>query len=178
VERLPLPTGAFHGVVSLDVIEHVNDVAGHLEEIDRIAAPGARLALSTPNRFSLAPEPHVGVLGVGWLPRPLQARYVRWRAGLDYRGTALLSSRALCAAIRRRTGFSAKVLIPPISPFEIRSFRPAKRRLAMAYNRVHGWPAARWFFLALGPFFRLVGVKPGPAAPRQAGSGDLASDKG
>lgn len=80
-EALPLADGALSGVVSLDVIEHVDRPDAFLNEIDRVTRPGGRLALSTPNRFSLAPEPHVMVWGVGLLPRRYQARYVAWRSG-------------------------------------------------------------------------------------------------
>lgn len=51
-EALPLDDSILNGVVSLDVIEHVRDPDVYLGEIDRVTAPGGRLALSMPNRFS------------------------------------------------------------------------------------------------------------------------------
>lgn len=60
-ESLPMADGTAPAVVSLDVIEHVGAQRRYLAEIDRIAAPSAPIALSTPNRFSLSAEPHVGV---------------------------------------------------------------------------------------------------------------------
>ena len=62
-EALPLADGAVSGVISLDVIEHVAEPRRYLREIERVLAPGGNTALSTPNRFSLAAEPHVFVWG-------------------------------------------------------------------------------------------------------------------
>ena len=67
-EALPLADGAAGAVVALDVIEHVADPGPVLREIDRVAAPGAALAFSTP--AVSARRGHVGVWGVGWLPPP------------------------------------------------------------------------------------------------------------
>ena len=45
----------------------------------------------TTNRFSIAPEPHVHLWGVGFLPRSWMPAYVRWRRGLAYDKHHLLS---------------------------------------------------------------------------------------
>jgi glycosyltransferase involved in cell wall biosynthesis len=48
-EELPFRPGAFELVTFLEVIEHTESPARSLEEIQRILAPGGRLALTTPN---------------------------------------------------------------------------------------------------------------------------------
>lgn len=159
-EALPLADASVDAVVSLDVIEHVRDAAAYLAEIDRVTRPGGRLALSTPNRFSLTPEPHVFVWGVGWLPRRWQPAWVRWRSGRPYDGTRLLGSVGLRRLLRRHTGFACRVIVPPVAPEEIAHFPRGKARLAEWYNVASRWPAFRWFFLLCGPFFRVTGVKP------------------
>ena len=80
-ERLPFADRGFAGVVAGDVIEHVADQAATLAEAHRVLRPGGRLFLASPNRFSLAPEPHVQVWGVGFLPRAWMAGYVRAVSG-------------------------------------------------------------------------------------------------
>lgn len=45
-----LPSAAFDGVVFLDVLEHLPDEAGTIDEIARVLKPGATLALSVPHR--------------------------------------------------------------------------------------------------------------------------------
>jgi len=53
--RLPLASGAFHGIVCLDVIEHLPEekVAALLKEMQRVLVPGGWVLLTTPNRTSL-----------------------------------------------------------------------------------------------------------------------------
>jgi SAM-dependent methyltransferase len=47
---LPYENDAFDLVVSFQVIEHVEDVAGYVQEMRRVARPGARVLVTTPNR--------------------------------------------------------------------------------------------------------------------------------
>lgn len=54
--RIPFPDGHFGSVVSFQVIEHVDDAAGFVEELGRVLEPGGALYLTTPNRLlRLAP---------------------------------------------------------------------------------------------------------------------------
>ena len=158
-EALPLADGSLSGVVSLDVIEHVDRPDAYLREIDRVTRPGGRLALSTPNRFSLAPEPHVMVWGVGLLPHRYQARYVAWRSGKSYVSTCLMGSVGLRRILKRCTSFGFKIIIPPVPEDEVRRFSATKAKLARLYNRVSDVAALRAIFLLIGPFFRITGVK-------------------
>ena len=158
-EALPLADGAIDAVMSLDVIEHVADPVPYLREINRVTRSGGRIALATPNRFSLTAEPHVFVWGVGWLPRPLQARYVAWRSGKDYAYTRLLSTREAVRLVHSHTAFTCRILIPSVAREEIARFPPWRAAVARAYNLVVRARAFRALFLMVGPFFRLVGIK-------------------
>ena len=158
-EALPLADGAVTGVISLDVIEHVADPRVYLREIDRVLAPGGSVALSTPNRFSLAAEPHVFVWGVGWLPRRWQKAYVRWRSGKPYEFVRLLSHRELRVLLRSNTRLDAEIFAPPIPEEEVARFSRRRALLAAAYNRIvsrRGWQS---LCLRVGPFLRIVGRK-------------------
>jgi 2-polyprenyl-3-methyl-5-hydroxy-6-metoxy-1,4-benzoquinol methylase len=158
-EALPLADHAVTGVVSLDVIEHVNDPGPYLREIERVTAPGGHIALATPNRFSLTAEPHVSVWGVGWLPRRLQKRYVMWRTGRPYDFTCLLSTWEAARLVRRLTLFDCRILIPTVPDEEIAHFGVHRARLARLFNRL---VLSGWFyrpFLLVCPFFRLVGIR-------------------
>jgi len=157
-ESLPLADGAVGSVISLDVIEHVADPGPYLREIDRVVRSDGYIALATPNRFSLTPEPHVGIWGVGWLPRVLQKPYVEFR-GKDYDFVRLISTREMSALLRRHTHCKSSILIPRVSAEEISHFSPIKARLATLYNRLvaHRW--TRLVFLNIGPFFQVIGKK-------------------
>lgn len=47
--KLPFPDHHFAGVGSLNVLEHVEEPESFIQEMVRVAAPGARLVLSSPN---------------------------------------------------------------------------------------------------------------------------------
>jgi LSD1 subclass zinc finger protein len=158
-EALPLADASVRAVVALDVIEHVADPGPMLREIDRVAAAGAALALATPNRFSLAAEPHVGVWGVGWLPRRLQAPYVRWRTGQPYAFAKLLSVRETCALVRAHTRFDVKAEAPPIPHEEIAAWPARRAWLGRAYNALRDVPGTRAALLAVGAFFHVTGTR-------------------
>ena len=158
-ESLPLADASVPAIVSLDVIEHVGDQRRYLVEIDRIAADGATLALATPNRFSLAAEPHVRVWGVGWLPTRFQARYVFARSGRAYEFVRLLSVPGLAALLRRHTHFHGRFVVPRVPDEEIETFRGLRQRVARVYNGIAASALLRWPLLVVGPFFRYVGTR-------------------
>ena len=158
-EHLPLPDHCLTGIISLDVIEHVNDPKQYLQEINRVAAPGCNIALTTPNRYSLTAEPHVSVWGVGWLPRNIQKQYVKWRSGKSYEFTKLLSSFEIKTMLKENTDFDFRVEPGIVSEEEMNYFQPLKAKLAHWYNYLTTFPPLRLFFLLTGPFFHIIGRK-------------------
>src|SRR5262249_44710136 len=115
-EELPVSRSTFGRIVAGDLIEHVGDQAATLAEAHRVLRPGGRLFLASPNRFSLSPEPHVGVWGVGFLPRRWMSAYVRWTRSIDFHDVHTLSYgewRRLLAASPFGAG---RVEAPPLPP--------------------------------------------------------------
>jgi SAM-dependent methyltransferase len=49
--RMPFPDGYFDVVLSLETLEHVDNLAGTAREISRVAKPSSTLILSVPNRW-------------------------------------------------------------------------------------------------------------------------------
>jgi len=132
-EYLPFPAASFPLVTAVDLVEHLADPALLFAECRRVAARGGTFYLATNNRYSLLPEPHVNVWGVGWLPARLQGPWVRLASGRDYRNIRLRSSREL-ARWARTAGFPRVELAPaPLAS-------PGRReRLLTAYNRIGRW---------------------------------------
>ncbi len=155
-EALPIANGRLGAVTMYDSIEHVASVPLTLDEAHRVLRPGGHIAISTPNRFSLAAEPHVFVWGVGWLPRPLQIPYVRWRSGLDYRGTQLLSTWEMSRELQRHADLTFEILVPQVPAEEIEHFSTRRAALARLYNRIATFRGARSALLAIGPFFQVI----------------------
>lgn len=170
-EALPFADRAFSAIVAGDVLEHVRDRHATLVEAHRVLAPRGRLVAATPNRFSLGFEPHVGVWGVGFLPRAWMPRYVRLMSGSDFRAIETLGSIGWQREARR-SPFGSVGLVAPGLPDGFSGF---KRMIASFYNRVArtrpGQVAAR----AFGPLFHLVFERqddhhppPNPTIPRRS----------
>jgi SAM-dependent methyltransferase len=51
VTQLPFPDGAFDMIAAFEVIEHLEDWRGFLNEASRVLAPGGQLIVSTPNKL-------------------------------------------------------------------------------------------------------------------------------
>lgn len=151
-ETLPFIGKVFEGVIAADIIEHVRRPEALLAEAARVMAPSAALLLTTPNRFSLTPEPHVGLWGVGWLPRRAAVRYVRARTGIDYRSIRLLSLGALRRCLK--SAFPNIEIRPPqLTAAEQAAFPPLKRTLARAYSALSAIALLRPLSLRIAPYF-------------------------
>ena len=79
-EKLPFADTSFDTVTSFEVIEHIEDDRGFLHEVARVAAPGAVVAISTPNRL----------VASGDRKKPLNKFHVREYVAEEFR--ALLQS--------------------------------------------------------------------------------------
>ena len=99
-EHLPFADRSFGGAVSLGMLEHCRDAQAVLAEVGRVLRPSAPLHLRTVNRFGLLPEPHVGVWGVGFVPRRHADAFVRWRSGQRYLHHRPIASHELRRALR------------------------------------------------------------------------------
>ncbi len=157
--RLPFGPGSFDLVVGADVIEHVPDGAGLVEAAWQVLRPGASLWLSTPNRLSLTPEPHVRLLGVGWLPRRWARAYVRRFRGIDYADVTTLS----LAGLRRllsRPGGSVEVVAPGIAGAVRSTYGPSGRALISAYDAARRLPVLGRAVRVVSPLFHARLTKP------------------
>jgi SAM-dependent methyltransferase len=151
-EALPFAGGVFHAFIAADIIEHVSEPEKLLAEAARTMAPGAVLRLTTPNRFSLTPEPHVGLWGVGWLPHGIAVSYVRARTGIDYRSIRLLSLGALRSTLERCFP-SVEIRLPVLTASETNAFPPLKRTLTQAYTALSSIAFLRPLLLQATPYF-------------------------
>lgn len=158
-EALPLPDSSVGGVVMYDVVEHIERIEGALAEVSRVTRAGGAFACSTPNRYSLAPEPHVHVWGVGWMPRKYQAAYVRFLSGRKYEGTRLLSPQELKDMLRRSTRFDVEMRVPPVPAMEVERSRGPRKLAVRIFNAISQVGIVRPVLLRIGPFFQLIAVK-------------------
>ena len=170
---LPFADAAFDLVLAADVIEHVPDAAALTSSCHRVLGPGGHFWLSTPNRLSLTPEPHVRLWGVGFLPHRLAVDYVRRLRGVDYRDIHTLSARGLRRTLAA-SGSSVRI-VPPTIPAAVRAgYSPLARRLIDVYGVAVRSPAVRPALLAVAPLFHATVTK---GALRPASTVDRRADE-
>ncbi len=157
-EGLPFPEGAFDWVVAESVIEHVQDQRKTLAECLRVMRPAGRLCVSTPNRYSLGPDPQTGIWGGGLLPEQWVAAYVRWQGGLPPK-RRLLSARSLCRLVRD-AGFSPpRILLPDVPAGQRSHFGKGMKLLIDVSHITKRLPVSRQLLHWGGPLLHAVAEK-------------------
>jgi SAM-dependent methyltransferase len=165
-EHLPFEGGGFGRIIANDLLEHVVEPAAVLEECRRVVAPRGHCYFATNNRFSLAPEPHVQVWGVGLLARGLQASYVQSMRDHSYSNVRLLSG----GELRRRAvaaGFRCGRVDP--APLFARHLGGPLDRIVRFYNRWRLAPPLRPVLRVSGPRVQALCRPAGPVG--QSGGG-------
>jgi SAM-dependent methyltransferase len=146
--RLPWPDATFSAVVADSVLEHLDDPAAALCEWARVLEPGGMLLLWSPNRWSLAPDPHVHLWGVNWLPRPRAVAHARRRRGglwLPH----VRSAREAAGFLHPGDWDAAETRAPDLS-----GCGGAGRQVA-AYESIRRAPGGRAFLARFGPLWEL-----------------------
>jgi ubiquinone/menaquinone biosynthesis C-methylase UbiE/uncharacterized protein YbaR (Trm112 family) len=165
-EALPFPDAVFDRVVADSVIEHVIDQEQTFAECYRVMRPSGHLFVATPNRYSLGPDPHVGIWAGSLLPKPVLSTYVRWQGGIPPK-RRLLSARSLAKLIHS-AGFRAnRIQLPEVSDGQRRHLGKAMNLLVNLYQTAKNLPISRQLLFFIGPLLHAVAEKPHISAPSQ-----------
>ncbi|MEO5825740.1 MAG: methyltransferase domain-containing protein [Gemmatimonadales bacterium] len=157
-QSLPFPEHSFDRVVALGTVEHCADLDAVLRETMRVLRPGGRLHLRTTNRFSVLPEPHVGLWGVGWLPRAWADRYVRWRGGRGFDHHYPRGPRELSRAMQRAGFTKISARASPMLESERHRVPLFCRPLIPLYDVTRGVPMLNLLIRSVAPMLDLEGV--------------------
>jgi SAM-dependent methyltransferase len=164
-ERLPIHDQSVGTMIAGDVIEHVRSQTEALAEAHRILVPGGRIFLASPNRYSLAPEPHVQVWGVGFLPRGWMTAYVRFWSGVDFRAIRTLGLREWRRLLRESPFRGGDLWAPGLPREDLVQFGPVKRTVARVYNRLLSVRPGQAMAKRFGPLFHVVCQRAEPRDP-------------
>ena len=157
-EALPFQDDIF-GVVTADsVIEHLHDQPRALGEARRVLRAGGRLCVSTPNRFSLGPDPHVGIWAAGWMPQRLVHARIRQQGGIPPR-RRMLSARALGRLVGDSGFTRGRLGLPDFTAGQRVHLSAHLDGLVGVYQSAKRLPVLREMLLLVGPAVHAVGVK-------------------
>lgn len=128
-------------------------------KLQQVLTRGGTLFLATPNRWSLTPEPHVNLWGVGFVPKAWRARYVRLVRKVPYQNISLLN----WFEIRRlvaQTQFDRGHIVAPTFPSEHTARLPAWARCAVPiYHALKERLLLKWPVYLFGPLFHVICIK-------------------
>ena len=159
-EALPFPDGSFARVLALGLLEHCAHPEPVVREAKRVLMRGGDLVLRTVNRYSLLPEPHVRVWGVGFVPRRFADRYVRWRSGLRYQHHRPISSRETRSALRAAGFRDIRVNAARVLEDERATLGAAGRALTPVYSAARRTPLLRHAVTLCAPLLEASATAP------------------
>lgn len=153
-ENLPWSDDSFEVVIADSLLEHLDDPSNAFREWSRVLRPGGSLLVWSPNRFSLTTDPHLGLWGLGWLPRSRLAGYLQLRRRTDW------PPRTLSPWDARRLALSSglervSVAVPRI-PQAWAQTRSHRERIAIrTYAAMRALPVARNVLRSISPLWEL-----------------------
>ena len=154
-EALPFPDHSFDCVAAESLLSHLKSQGDGVAEAHRVTVPGGSLLVATPNKLSLGPDPHTGIIAGGMLPQRWVAAWLRRQGGVPPK-RRLLSPFALARQLAA-AGYEHIRLFPPEVTDEQRAHasRPV-RTLIAGYRLARRLPATRYLLRVLGPSLHAV----------------------
>lgn len=149
-QRMPLADASVDVVAAESLLEHVPSAPDALAESARVLPPGGWLCLTTPNRWSVGPDPHVGLPLGGWFPDRVVAAWARGRGMVPPKRT-LLSAGTLRRALRSLPWYDIAIVPPPIADSQLKGASGAIRAAVGAYRVIAGLAPGRALLTGIGP---------------------------
>ena len=156
-EALPFPDGSFDRVAMESSLEMVRDQRAALAECRRVLRPGGALMIFTPNRYSLGPDPHLGLWCGGMLPVRWTSAWVRRRGGVPP-ARRLLGAGGLRRLLEGSGFRDIRIALPGIGAAQRENLTAALRLLAGAYGVARRLPVVSALLRAVSPALHAVAV--------------------
>lgn len=148
-EALPFRDETFDVTAMDSYLEITREQPLAVQQAHRVLRSGGRLLVATPNRFSLGPDPHVGVPAGGLLPAGLVNAIAKQRMARPPLRRLLSGGRL--RRLLALAGGTSRVALPPLSDAQLQSVGSVGRMVGHWYNRLRTVPVARQALLIVGP---------------------------
>lgn len=147
---LAVADASVDGVAAESLIENMPPADDLLREIGRVLRPGGRVLLTTANRHSLGPDPHVGLPLGGWVPDGIVNAWAR-RRGMVPPRRQLLTAHELETALVRHGMAGVRVQPAPIPAGQVRDGPGLLRVAQRVYTGAAATTPGRLFLTRFGP---------------------------
>jgi ubiquinone/menaquinone biosynthesis C-methylase UbiE/uncharacterized protein YbaR (Trm112 family) len=152
-EYLPFPDRVFDLTIAADVLEHTQNQDQVIKESHRVLKPEGAFYYSTTNRFTLTPELHVRLWGVGFLPRKWMKHYVRMMKGIPYENIRSLSFFELKRLLKTVPFHKYKITVPAVRQLQRCTLSSWEKLQISAYKYFRMVPVFRLLLFLFGPHF-------------------------
>ena len=158
--RFPFDDGSMDVVASEGLLENVASADAVVNEAARVLRQRGRFCAVTANRWSIGPDPHIGLPLGGWLGDNLVRRYAAWRGMVPPR-RHLLDTKAVRSLLGATPLRERRIVPTPVSDAQ-RAGAPAVVRLGVdAYRLVARNTAGRAALRAIGPTLLVIADRTG-----------------
>ncbi len=166
-EQLPLPARSVDILGSESLLENVPSASAALGDAARVLRDGGILCLTTANRRSLGPDPHVGLPMGGWLPDRVVGAWAT-RHGMVPPSRHLLTAGELKSLLAAASFTGVRIAPPPVVEAQVRNAPAPLRAAVAAYGTLARLAPGRAFLTAFGPLLLAVARRApaGQALPR------------
>jgi SAM-dependent methyltransferase len=154
-EQLPLRTGSVAAVVGESILENVSDAEATLSAVHRALSPGGLLALTMPNRHSLGPDPHLGILAGGWRSEQVLRAHAE-RTGQVMPRRRLLAPGELTALLRRSAFRDVTLALPRFAAAQGAGLPLPLRGAIAGYHLARRIPVVNSIVLQVAPTIAAV----------------------
>jgi ubiquinone/menaquinone biosynthesis C-methylase UbiE len=158
-EALPFPKAQFDVVALESALESVQDQRKTVRECLRVLMNGGSIWVSTPNRYSLGPDPHLGLWAGSLMPERWTVAYARWCKAVPPRRN-LLSAASLRRLLEDAGVSRLTVSVPEVAKDQRESFGFVIRTLIDSYHLGRRMAVTRNLLQWVGPFLHAIGDKP------------------
>jgi SAM-dependent methyltransferase len=162
-ERLPLGDGSVDMVASESLIENMSSASGMVAESARVLRPGGWFWVTTANRWSVGPDPHIGLPMGGWMPDRFVSAWAT-RHGMVPPRRHLLGAADLRRLLSTPRFTKRRLGPPPVSEAQRQGASPLIRAAVDAYRVTARTAVGRAALVAIGP--SLIAVAQRTDAPQ------------
>jgi SAM-dependent methyltransferase len=158
--NLPITDASIDVVASEGLLENVPSAGSVMDEAARVLRPGGKFWAVTANRWSVGPDPHIGLPLGGWLGENLVRQYARWRGMVPPRRHLL--SRRTVQFLLRTAGLRERVVMPtPIADAQREGASAMVQMGVDGYRWLSRNAGGRQFLCAIGPTLLVVAERAG-----------------